>query len=139
MSVPGAMLGSMSDTASTPKCDCPDEHFATEDGRCDNPPLWCDDPEGLDHDKYSRCGCCMADCPDVHLEPKAIRAVPGSITIAAEHVATLPASKQHELRKAEARGELRIAPRGEMGIPPDRVRILPSATKHLDEYDGESR
>lgn len=124
------MLRFVSDT-----CDCPDDHFATEDGCCTNPPLWHDDPDTLDHDRYSQCGCCMADCPDVHLEPKSIRAVPGSITIAAEHVATLPAEKQRELREAEVRGELRIAPQAEMGIPPDRVRILPSAMKHLAEYE----
>ncbi|BBX38029.1 hypothetical protein MMAGJ_73110 [Mycolicibacterium mageritense] len=74
----------------TELCDCPDEHFATADGRCDNPPLWHDDADTLDHKRYSQCGCCMADCPDVHLEPKPIRAVPGSLQIAAEHVATLP-------------------------------------------------
>lgn len=125
------MLPSMTD----PKCDCPDDHFATADGRCDNPPLWRDDPDTLDRDRYSWCGCCMADCPDVHLEPKPIRAVPGSLQIATEHVATLPAEKQRELREAEARGELRIAPRAEMGISPDQVRILPSALQHLREYD----
>ncbi len=118
-----------------PKCDCPDDHFATADGRCDNPPLWRDDPDTLDHKRYSWCGCCMADCPDVHLEPKPIRAVPGSLQIAAEHVASLPEEQQRELREREARGELRITPQAEMGIPPDRVRILPSAMKHLNEYD----
>lgn len=131
MSVPGAMLPSMTD----PKCDCPDDHFATEDGRCTNPPLWCDDQDTLDHSRYTMCGCCLADCPDVHLEPKPIRAVPGSLQIAAEHVASLPAEKQRELREQEARGELRITPQAEMGIPPDQVRILPSALKHLNEYD----
>ncbi|MCP2622059.1 hypothetical protein NLB33_04225 [Mycolicibacterium smegmatis] len=124
----------MPESASAPKCDCPDEHFATDDGRCDNAPLWCDDPEALDHDRYSWCGCCMADCPDVHLEPEPRRVVPGSLVVAEEYFDTLPEEKQRELREAEARGELRIAPRSEMGIPPDRVRILPSAMKHLDEY-----
>lgn len=117
----------------TELCDCPDEHFATEDGRCTNPSLRSEEPEALA--RYTMCGCCIADCPDVHLEPKPIRAVPGSLQIAAEHVATLPAEQQRELREREARGELRITPQAEMGIPPDGVRILPSAMKHLNEYD----
>ncbi|GAA4403731.1 hypothetical protein [Tsukamurella soli] len=125
----------------TDTCDCPRDHYLTADGRCDNPPLWHDDPERLDRQRYSWCGCCMADCPDVHLEPEPMRVGPGSVVIAEEYVATLPEEKQRELRAAQERGELRIAPRAEFAPDPAKVVILPSALKHFEEYvalDGES-
>ncbi len=57
-------------------CACPKRHYRTSraDGRCDQPPLWMDDPEDQMPRKYTDCGCCMADCPDVHAE-RTIRAI----------------------------------------------------------------
>ncbi len=60
----------------------------------------------------------MADCPDVHPEPTpGSGPVPGSLVVAEEYVATLPAEKQQALRDQQARGELRIMPRAEMRQP----------------------
>lgn len=119
----------------TELCDCPRrDHIGSADGHCANPSLRSEEPEALA--RYTTCGCCVADCPDVHPTPTpGTGPKPGSLQIAAEHVATLPAEQQRELREREARGELRIAPRAEMGIPPDQIRILPSALKHLDADD----
>ncbi|WP_157625837.1 hypothetical protein [Mycobacterium sp. 155] len=120
-------------------CDCPRrDHVDSADGGCAEPSIRSEDPDDPTLAKYSQCGCCMVDCPDVHPTPTpGFGPVPGSLQIAAEHVATLPEEKQRELREQEARGELRIAPRAEMVIPPDRVRILPSALKHFDELDDD--
>ena len=38
---------------------------------------------------YTECGCCMADCPDVHPAPAGINIVPGTAVVSVEHFATL--------------------------------------------------
>ncbi len=120
-------------------CACPKEHYRTSraDGRCDQPPLWMDDPEDQTLRKYADCGCCMADCPDVHAE-QTIRAI-GKATVAEEYVATLPMAEQDQLRAKAAAGELIILTQSEMGVDPDKVRILPSARKRhsWDETNSE--
>lgn len=59
--------------------------------------------------------------------------------MAQEYVDTLPEGKQRELRELASRGELRIAPRSEMGLPnSDKVRILRSARRHAIDYTDES-
>ncbi|UVO12348.1 hypothetical protein NM962_21200 [Mycobacterium sp. SVM_VP21] len=94
-------------------CDCPRDHYRSMDGRCTEPSLRSEEPEALA--RYSWCGCCVADCPDVHAEPDAeFRAVPGSVVVAAEYVATLHPDRQRDLREQADRGELRIVPRVEM-------------------------
>ncbi len=94
-------------------CDCPHDHYRSMDGRCKEPSLRSEEPEALA--RYSWCGCCMADCPDVHAEPGSeFLAVPGSVLVAAEYVATLHPGRQRDLREQEARGELRIVPRAQM-------------------------
>lgn len=119
----------------TERCDCPEAH-PTADGRCFNPSLR---SEGDGLNGYTECGCCVADCPDVHPEPTGrLRPVPGSLIVAKEHYDTLPAEEQARLREREARGELRIAPPSEMGIDPDRVRILRSALRHSADHPDES-
>ena len=60
-------------------------------GVADQPPLWMDDPEDETLRKYTACGCCMADCPDVHAE-QTMRPI-GKATIAEEYVATLPTAE----------------------------------------------
>lgn len=55
----------MTDTAASERCACPDEH-ATADGRCTEPSIRSEDPGDPTLAKYTWCGCCMADCPDVH-------------------------------------------------------------------------
>jgi hypothetical protein len=99
-------------------CDCPrTDHLDSADGHCTNPSIRSEGSGDMEVDlsRYSEYGCCMADCPDVHPEPTpGFGAVPGSVVVAEEYVATLPAEKQRELREMEARGELRIAPRSEM-------------------------
>ncbi|MCV7194145.1 hypothetical protein [Mycolicibacterium brumae] len=105
-------------TASTELCDCPRrDHISSADGHCLNPSIRSEetgDPD-IDPSRYSECGCCMADCPDVHPTPtEGFGPVPGSLAIAKEYVATLPKEKQTALREQEARGELRIVPRAEM-------------------------
>lgn len=106
----------MTESTSTERCDCPRrDHIGSEDGRCVNPPLRSESP---DLSGYSECGCCVADCPDVHPDSgRGLRPVPGSLVVAQEYVDTLPEEKQKELREQEARGELRIAPRSEMRLP----------------------
>lgn len=104
----------MNESAPAERCGCHEAH-PTPDGRCVNPPLRSESP---DLSGYSECGCCVADCPDVHPDSeRKLTAVPGSAVIAEEYVATLPAEKQKALRDQEARGELRIAPRSEMRLP----------------------
>ena len=95
------------------RCDCNYPDHPTGDGRCENPSLRSEDPRLAG---YTECGCCMADCPDVHPQPRGIGVVPGSRRIAAEYVATLPPEEQVELREAEARGEVRIVPQAEMRL-----------------------
>ncbi|MCH9731931.1 MAG: hypothetical protein K0U84_20030 [Actinomycetia bacterium] len=111
-------------------CACSEEHYRTSrsDGRCDQPPLWMDDPEDETLRTYTACGCCMADCPDVHAE-QTMRPV-GKATMAAEYVARLPAAEREQLQAKAAAGELTIRPRSEMmALDPDDIRILPSARK----------
>lgn len=85
-------------------CACPEEHYRTSraDGRCDQPPLWMDDAEDETLRKYTACGCCMADCPDVHAE-QTMRPI-GKATIAEEYVATLSTAEQDQLRAKAAAG-----------------------------------
>uniref|UniRef100_UPI0037CB5290 hypothetical protein n=1 Tax=Mycolicibacterium sp. TaxID=2320850 RepID=UPI0037CB5290 len=105
-------------TESTELCDCPrTDHIGSADGRCVEPSIRSEDPADPTLAKYSCCGCCMADCPDVHPTPTpGFGPVPGSMMVAQEHFDTLPAEKQRQLREQEARGELRIVPRAEMGL-----------------------
>lgn len=65
----------------TETCDCPRPHD-NADGRCANPSVRSEEPAISALANYTQCGCCMADCPDVHAEP-------GSATAAAEDVASL--------------------------------------------------
>lgn len=107
-------------TELTELCDCPRrDHVGSVDGYCVNPSIRseeADDTE-VNFSRYSECGCCMADCPDVHPTPTpGFGPVPGSMMVAEEYVATLPTAKQRALREQEARGELRIVPRAEMGL-----------------------
>ncbi|SKE69488.1 Uncharacterised protein [Mycobacteroides abscessus subsp. massiliense] len=106
-------------TESTELCDCPrTDHVGSPDGHCTLPSIRGEEPEDPTLARYSWCGCCMADCPDVHPTPTpGFGPVPGSLVIAKEHFDTLPEEKQRELREQEARGELRIAPRSEMRMP----------------------
>lgn len=55
----------MTDTTASELCACPDEH-ATADGRCAEPAIRNEDPADPTLARYTWCGCCMADCPDVH-------------------------------------------------------------------------
>lgn len=55
----------MTEVTSGERCGCPDEH-PTDDGRCIEPSIRSADPGDLTLAKYTWCGCCMADCPDVH-------------------------------------------------------------------------
>ncbi len=111
----------MTESASTELCDCPRrDHIGAPDGGCMNPSIRSDEAGDTEVDlsRYSECGCCMADCPDVHPDSgRGLRPVPGSTVIAQEYVDKLPAEKQKALREQEARGELRIAPRSEMRQP----------------------
>ncbi|WP_078321688.1 hypothetical protein [Mycobacteroides chelonae] len=101
-------------------CDCPRrDHLGSADGRCNLPSIRSEEVSDseVDLSRWSECGCCMADCPDVHPTPTpGFGPVPGSLVVAKEHFDTLPAEKQHALREQEERGELRIAPRAEMGL-----------------------
>lgn len=138
-----AMLRPMPETAPTELCDCPRrDHVDSVDGHCTLPSIRSEEADDTEvgFSRYSECGCCMADCPDVHPTATPGRGpVPGSMVVAKEHFDTLPAVQQRALREQEARGELRIAPRVEMGLPnPDRIRILRSAYQHFDEDDAEN-
>lgn len=130
----------MTDATASERCDCPEEH-PTADGLCIEPSIRSEDPGDPTLAKYTECGCCMADCPDVHPDSdRNLRAVPGSAVVAQEYVDTLPEEKQRELRERAARGELRIAPRSDMGLPdPDRIRILRSAYRHSVDDPDESK
>ena len=65
VSVRRAMLPPMPDSATSERCACPDEHD-TADGRCAEPSIRSGDPDDPKLARYTWCGCCMADCPDVH-------------------------------------------------------------------------
>lgn len=107
------MLRYMTEPGPVDRCDCPRDHYRSVDGRCIEPSLRSENPPALAD--YSQCGCCVADCPDVHAEPGAeFLAVPGAVLAAAEYVATLHPDRQKDLREQEERGELRIVPRAEM-------------------------
>lgn len=110
------MLRSVPETTSHELCDCPRrDHVDSVDGHCVNQSVRSEDPESFAGSRYSECGCCMADCPDVHPEPSPGReSRPGSVTVTAEYAATLPAEKQEDLREREAKGEIRIVPRAEI-------------------------
>lgn len=111
----------MTESAPVELCDCPRrDHIGSEDGHCTLPSIRSEEATDTEVDlsRWSECGCCMADCPDVHPTPTAgFGPVPGSLVVAEEYVATLPAEKQKALRDQEARGELRIAPQAEMRLP----------------------
>lgn len=95
-------------------CDCDRrDHVDSADGRCTNPSIRSENPES--RVRYSECGCCMADYPDVHPTPTpGFGPIPGSMVVAQEHFDTLPVEEQQALREQESRGELRIAPRAQM-------------------------
>ncbi len=102
----------------TELCDCPRrDHVDSADGPCILPSIRSEEAsdDEADFSRWSQCGCCMADCADVHPTPTpGFGPVPGSMMVAKEHFDTLPAEKQLALREQEARGELRIVPRDEM-------------------------
>lgn len=108
----------MPESAPTELCDCPrSDHVGSEDAHCMNPSIRSDEAGDTDADysRWSQCGCCMADCPDVHPTPTpGFGPVPGSLAVAQEYFDTLPPEKQQALREQKERGELRIAPRAEM-------------------------
>lgn len=105
----------MTESAPTETCDCPRDDHPCADRRCVNPSVRSEDPDCSALARYSECGCCMADCPDLHPTPTpGFGPVPGSAVLAAEYVATLPADKQQELRDKQARDQLRIVPQVEM-------------------------
>lgn len=109
----------MTDTTASELCDCPRrDHVGSVTGRCVNPSIRSESADmGIDRSRYRECGCCMADCPDVHPTPTpGFGPVPGSMMVAQEYFDTLPADKQKDLREQEARGELRIVPRAEMRL-----------------------
>jgi succinate dehydrogenase/fumarate reductase-like Fe-S protein len=91
------------------------------DSRCIEQSLRSEDPPALAD--YSWCGCCVADCPDVHAEPDSeFLAIPGAVLAAEEYVATLDKLRQRDLREQEERGELRIVPRAELQKWADKLR-----------------
>ncbi len=102
----------------TELCDCPRrDHVDSADGYCTLPSIRSEEAfdDEADFYRWSQCGCCMADCTDVHPTPTpGFGPVPGSMMVAEEHFDTLPAEKQLALKEQEARGELRIVPRDEM-------------------------
>ncbi|MBF6387136.1 hypothetical protein IU444_23705 [Nocardia farcinica] len=109
----------MTESAPTELCDCPRrDHVDSGDGRCTLPSIRGEEAGDPTLARYSWCGCCTADCPDVHPTPSSgFGPVPGSLVIAKEYVDTLPEEKQRKLREQEAGGELRIAPQAEMRLP----------------------
>ncbi|WP_139286181.1 hypothetical protein [Tsukamurella tyrosinosolvens] len=118
-------------------CDCDRrDHIDSPDGRCTNPSIASEEADAS-HAHWSQCGCCMADCPDVHPTPTPgfFEPAPGSASIAAEHVATLPAEEQAQLRAREAAGEIQIRPRAEMLPEGLRVEILRGARRHSRDED----
>lgn len=58
----------MTDTTASELCDCPRrDHVGSVTGRCVNPSIRSESADmGIDRSRYRECGCCMADCPDVH-------------------------------------------------------------------------
>lgn len=110
LSVARVMLRAMTDATPDERCACPETH-PTVDGQCIEPSVRSEDPSDPTLAKYAWCGCCMADCPDVHPDSDShLQAIPGSTVIAEEYVNTLPADKQQKLRELAARGDLRITP-----------------------------
>lgn len=96
----------MNEAPPTELCDCPRrDHTGSENGCCLSPSIRseeADDTE-VDYSRYSECGCCMADCPDVHPTPTpGFGPVPGSLVVAKEHFDTLPEENQQALREQEA-------------------------------------
>ncbi len=120
-------------------CDCDRrDHIDSADGHCLNLSIAAEEADDRDRARWSLCGCCMADCPDVHPTPTPgfFDPAPGSVTFAAEYVATLPADEQAQLQAREAAGEIRIRPRAESIPEPLRdIRILRTARKHMRDED----
>jgi hypothetical protein len=108
----------MTGSVSVELCDCPrTDHVDSVHGHCTLPSIRSEEASDSEvaFSRWSQCGCCMADCPDVHPTPTpGFGPVPGSLMVAQEYFDTVPAEKQQALREQEARGELRIAPRVEM-------------------------
>ena len=53
-------------------CDCPRrDHLDSADGHCTLTSIRSeeDSDDEVDFSRWSQCGCCMADCPDVHPTP----------------------------------------------------------------------
>lgn len=117
-------------------CDCDRrDHIDSPDGHCLNLSIAAEEPEDPSLAKWTRCGCCMADCPDVHPTATPGFFDGGQMHIAAEYVATLPAEEQEQLRAREAAGEIRIRPRAEMIPEPLREEMLRTARKHMRDED----
>ncbi|MUL78787.1 hypothetical protein [Mycolicibacterium sp. CBMA 226] len=55
----------MTEVTPRERCACPEQH-PTDDGRCIEPSIRSEDTGDPTLAKYIWCGCCMADCPDVH-------------------------------------------------------------------------
>ncbi|WAC89705.1 hypothetical protein [Mycobacterium sp. Aquia_213] len=129
----------MTEAIPSERCACPEQH-PTADGRCVEPSIRSEDPGDSTLAKYTWCGCCMADCPDVHPNSdRNLGVVRGSTVMAKEYVDRLPEEQQQQLRDLAERGELRIAPQSEIGLPdPDRIRVLRSALRHTIDYPDES-
>lgn len=48
-------------------CDCDRrDHIDSPDGICLNLSIAAEEADDRDRARWSRCGCCTADCPDVH-------------------------------------------------------------------------
>lgn len=111
-----AMLRCMSEVSSNETCDCPRrDHLGSVNGRCTNPSLRSEEHADPGYGRYTQCGCCMADCPDVHPDSGAEYTTGlESVMIAEEYVATLGVEAQRRLRARAAQGEFRIMPRAEI-------------------------
>lgn len=59
----------MATSTPTETCDCPRGDHPSPDGRCVNPSVRSEEPGDSALARYTECGCCMADCPDVHPTP----------------------------------------------------------------------
>ncbi|MFN3005097.1 hypothetical protein [Mycolicibacterium wolinskyi] len=95
------------------------DHIDSADGHCINPSIRSEEAsdDAVDFSRWSQCGCCMADCPDVHpTSTPGFGPAQGSLVVAKEHFDTLLADKQRALREPEACAELPIMPRAEMRL-----------------------
>ncbi|WP_435594702.1 hypothetical protein [Tsukamurella tyrosinosolvens] len=118
-------------------CDCDRrDHLDSPDGHCRNLSIAAEEADDRDRTRWSQCGCCMADCPDVHPTPTPGFLDGAEVIVAAEHVETLPADERAQLRAREAAGEIRIRPRAEMIPEPLReIRVLRAARMHMRDED----